>query len=66
MLDACVAQQVLRALEPAALELSLQARQDVERARARLGQHWQQQIQRTRYDVDLAERRSQAVDPASR
>ena len=34
VLDTCVAQQVLRALEPAALELSLQARQDVERERA--------------------------------
>ena len=32
--DTCVAQQVLRALAPAALELSLQARQDVERERA--------------------------------
>ena len=35
VLDTCVAQQVLRALEPAALELSLQARHDVERERAR-------------------------------
>jgi DNA invertase Pin-like site-specific DNA recombinase len=66
VLDTCVAQQVLRALEPAALELSLQARQDIERERARLGQHWQQQVQRARYEVDLAERRYQAVDPANR
>jgi hypothetical protein len=61
-----VAQQVLRALEPAALELSLQARHDVERERAGLGQHWQHQGQRARYEVDLAERRYQAVDPANR
>ena len=66
VLDTCVAQQVLRALEPAALEVSLQARQDVERERTRLGQHWQQQVQRARYEVDLAERRYQAVDPAHR
>jgi hypothetical protein len=66
VLDTCVAQQVLRALAPAALELSLQARQDVEHERARLGQHWQQQGQRARYEVDLAERRYQAVDPANR
>ena len=38
----------------------------VERARARLGQHWQQQRQRARYAVDLAEQRYQAVDPANR
>jgi len=66
VLDRCVAQQVLRALEPAALELSLQARQDIERERARLVQHWQHQVQRARYEVDLAERRYQAVDPANR
>lgn len=46
VLDTCVAQQVLRALAPAALELGFQARQDVERERARLEQHWQQQVQR--------------------
>jgi hypothetical protein len=66
VLDTCVAPQVLRALEPAAFELSLQARPDVERERARLGQHWQQQVQRARYEVDLAERRYQAVDPVNR
>jgi hypothetical protein len=45
--------QVLQALAPAALELSLQARQEVERERGRLVQHWQQQIQRTQYEVYL-------------
>ena len=66
VLDRCVAYQVLRALEPAALEVSLQARQDVERERAQHGRHWQQQGQRAGYEVDLAERRYQAVDPANR
>ena len=66
VLDTCVAHQVLQALEPAAIELSLQARHDVERERARLVQHWQQQGQRARYEVEAAERRYQAVDPANR
>src|SRR6202035_5560148 len=39
---------------------------DAEKERARLDKHWQQQLKRTRYDVDLAERRYQAVDPANR
>jgi hypothetical protein len=65
-LDDLVTQQVLKALEPAALELSMKALQDAEKERARLDQHWQQQLQRARYDVDLAERRYQAVDPANR
>jgi DNA invertase Pin-like site-specific DNA recombinase len=65
-LDQLVTQQVLKALEPAALELSMKALEDAEKERALLDQHWQQQLQRARYDVDLAERRYQAVDPAHR
>jgi hypothetical protein len=65
-IDGLVAQQVLRALEPAALQLSLQAGADVERERQRLDKHWQQRLQRARYDVELAERRYQAVDPDNR
>jgi DNA invertase Pin-like site-specific DNA recombinase len=65
-LDELVSQQVLRALEPAALELSLQARAGIERERARVDQHWRQRLQRARYDVELAERRYHEVDPANR
>jgi DNA invertase Pin-like site-specific DNA recombinase len=66
VIDDLVSQQVLRALEPAALELSLTARADVERERQRLEKHWQQRRQRIRYEVELAERRYQAVDPENR
>src|SRR4029453_4868947 len=57
---------VLRAFEPAALELSRQALHDVERERPQVDQHWQHQGQRARYEVDLAERRYETVDPANR
>jgi DNA invertase Pin-like site-specific DNA recombinase len=66
VLDRLVGQQVLGALEPAALELSLQAQADARQERARLGRHWQQRLQRARYDAELAERRYRAVDPAHR
>ena len=65
-LDKLVAGQVLRALEPAALDLSLKARADLRRERERLDKNWKQKLQRARYDVELAERRDQAVDPANR
>ena len=64
--DELVSMQVLRALAPAALELSLAAVADLERERQRLDTHWQQKQQRARYDVDLAERRYRAVDPSNR
>lgn len=66
VIDELVSQQVLRALEPAAVQLSLQARADVERERQRLDKHWQQRRRRARYAVELAECRYQAVDPANR
>src|SRR5262249_38474472 len=43
VLDDLVAAQVLAALEPATLELSLAAADDLQQERARLHQNWQQQ-----------------------
>jgi hypothetical protein len=65
-LDGAVAGQVLRALEPAALELSLQARGNVRRERRRLEQHWRQTLERGRYEAGAAERRYRAVDAENR
>ena len=44
----------------------MQARESAAGERKRLGKHWQQRLQRARYDVELAERRYQADDPENR
>jgi DNA invertase Pin-like site-specific DNA recombinase len=64
--DELVAAEVLRALEPAALELSLRTADDIGRERERLDRHWQQQRERRRYEAARAERQYQAVDPTNR
>jgi DNA invertase Pin-like site-specific DNA recombinase len=64
--DDLVARQVLRALEPAALELSLRAAQDVRQERDRLHRHWEQQLERARYESERAERQYHAVEPENR
>lgn len=64
--DALVTQQALCALLPASLELSLRASKDIQRERDRQTQHWQQQLERVRYDVHQAERCYRAVDPENR
>src|SRR5262249_17474069 len=64
--DDLVAEQVLRALEPAALELSCRALEDVRRDRARLDRHWRKRLERARYEAEDAERRYRAVDPENR
>jgi DNA invertase Pin-like site-specific DNA recombinase/transposase-like protein len=65
-LDDLVAREVLRALEPAALELSLRAIENVERDRKRLHDHWRQTLERAKHEVARAERQYQAVEPENR
>jgi hypothetical protein len=66
VLDEFVAKQVLAALEPAALELSIAAADDVQLERQRLTEHWQQRLERARYQTGRAERQYNAVEPENR
>lgn len=65
-LDAFVSQQVLAALEPAALELSLTATERVEQERAELDRLWQQRRERAAYEAERAARQYHAVEPEHR
>ncbi len=64
--DELVAQQVLRALEPAAVDLSLQAASDVGRERTRLHDHWRRRLERAQYDAQRAQRQYESVEPENR
>jgi hypothetical protein len=66
VIDDAIAEQVLRALEPAALEMSLHAIADIQKERDRLDHHWQQQLERARYEVERAERQFGAVETENR
>ena len=65
-IDDLVGRQVLRALEPAALELSLKAIENVNRDRDRLHRHWEQRLERAGYEAQRAERQYNAVEPENR
>jgi hypothetical protein len=65
-IDELVSRQVLRALEPASLELSLHAADDIQKERARLAELRQQEVQRARYEAQRAERHYRSVDPENR
>lgn len=65
-IDALITQQILTALEPAALELSIRAGEDIQGERERHAQHWKQRLERARYEVRQAERCYRAVDPENR
>jgi DNA invertase Pin-like site-specific DNA recombinase len=66
VLDDLVATQVLTALEPAALELSLAAATEIEQERQRLHGQWRQRLERARYQTERARRQHDAVEPENR
>ena len=61
-IDALIVQQIHRALEPASLELSLRASQDLAHERERLSLHWRQQIE----DAPLRVRQGRTALPCCR
>jgi|SRR5438067_1539281 len=65
-LDAAVAEEVLKALQPAELELALAALAELESRDQALGRQWQMRIERAEYEAALAERRYLEVDPSQR
>jgi hypothetical protein len=65
-LETLVTRQVLLALEPASLELSLAAVEQIEQERQRLERQQQQSLERTRYEAERARRQYTAVEPEHR
>jgi hypothetical protein len=65
-LDELVSQQVLTALEPAALELSLEAARHLEQERTDLDRLWQQRLERAVFETERAGRHYHLVEPENR
>jgi hypothetical protein len=66
VLDGHVVEQVLAALTPAGLEVSLRAAEDLQAERDRLSGQWDQRLERARYQCHRAERQYQACEPENR
>lgn len=66
VLDELVAERVQAAMEPASLEWSLAAADEVQKERERLDRNWQQRLERSRYEATRTERQYQAVEPENR
>jgi DNA invertase Pin-like site-specific DNA recombinase len=66
VLDEKMAHLVLRALEPAALEVSLAVAADVEAERHRVEAHWLKRLERAHYEAERARRQYDAVEPENR
>ena len=66
LLDAAIAEEVLKALQPAEIELALAALQELESRDQTISRQWQMRLERAEYEAALAERRYQEVDPSQR
>ena len=64
--DQSVAQVILEALTAAEIELSLQVLDEIAQQRETLQRQWQRRLERAQYEVDLARRRYQQVEPENR
>jgi DNA invertase Pin-like site-specific DNA recombinase len=65
-LDEYVAVQVLEAVAPAALQVSMAAAAQAEGERAALDKLWQQRLERARYAADRTRRQYQLAEPENR
>jgi DNA invertase Pin-like site-specific DNA recombinase len=64
--DEFVGEWVLKALEPAALELSLEASEHIEKEREELDGLWQKRLERAAYEADRAGRHYRLIEPENR
>ncbi len=65
-IEALVTEEVLHALEPAKLELSLEAVADLDREHRRQDEHWQRRLERARIEAERAARQYHTVEPENR
>src|SRR5215470_10783414 len=65
-LDQAISDRLLTAITPVTIELALAALTSLEKRDYEIGALWRLRIERARYEVDLAERRYESVDPSNR
>lgn len=65
-LDACIADLILTALQPSAIDVALQLAEDLELERGRQHRQWSLRLEQARYEVERAQRQYDAAEPENR
>jgi len=65
-LDEIVREAFGRALEPARLDVSMEALQELDDSSRAAGRHWELQLEKARYDADRSKRQFDRVEPENR
>jgi len=66
LLDTVISRRVMEVMEPAQIEITLKAVQELEKRDDAVSKQWQMRIERAEYEAQLAERRYTEVDPSQR
>ncbi len=66
LVDRPVVARLLEVVEPKQIEIAIQAFEELERRENGVDNQWRMKIQRAAYEVDLAQRRYENVDPSNR
>lgn len=66
LLDQAVSRRLLEVIQPAKLQIALEAFNQLEQRELAITRQWQMQIERADYEAQLAQRRYQEVDPSNR
>ena len=66
LIDQAIANRVLKAIEPAQLEIALNALKELEQRSQGVDRQWKMRIERAEYETQLAQRRYEEVDPSNR
>lgn len=66
VVDDLISEKILAVLEPAALEISLRAAEDLTRERQTLDANWKQRLERLEFAAQRAERQFHVVEPENR
>jgi DNA invertase Pin-like site-specific DNA recombinase len=65
-LDGPIIARLLEAVEPKQIEIAIKAFEELERRQNVVDNQWRMKLERAQYEVDLAQRRYENVDPANR
>jgi DNA invertase Pin-like site-specific DNA recombinase len=65
-LDQLIQEKIMAAMQPSALEISLQAAANIQQERDQQQRHWQQRLERARYESERAYRQYNTVEPENR
>lgn len=65
-MDEAISQRVLEVIRPAEINVAVSAFEELERRSTAVDRQWQLKIDRAQYEVQLAQRRYEEVDPSNR